>query len=188
MQQPSLYETFKTKLEAVSGECHRASSVREGFELVTRLLHEKGVKTAAIAGKSMEQTWVRMGDLTASLSQAGIGVHTDNLRTAAAEADAGITLGRWAIAETGTIVQTAADVDERLCSSLPPLHLALVSTQSLVPTLAEALKRIHSSPEIPGFVGFITGPSRTSDIERVLTIGVHGPEQFIAVFVEGEVE
>lgn len=182
------YQTFRVKLEAVSGGCHRASSVREGFELVTRLLHEKGVRSVAIAGKSMEQTWVRTGDLTASLSQAGITVHTDSLRAAAAEADAGITLGRWAIAETGTIVQTATDVDERLCSSLPPLHLVLVAAESLVPTLAEALARIHSSPEIPGFVGFITGPSRTSDIERVLTIGVHGPEQLIAVFVDGEAE
>ncbi|WP_206811922.1 LutC/YkgG family protein [Paradesulfitobacterium ferrireducens] len=178
------YQSFRVKLEGVSGECYRVATAAEGIELATHVLQSKGVKSVALAGFFLSEA----GGLASKLAQAGITVHTENLRAAAPEADAGITIGRWAIAETGTIVQTATDVDERLCSTLPPLHLVLLSTDALVPTLAEALKRIHSSPEIPGFVGFITGPSRTSDIERVLTIGVHGPEQFIAVFVEGEVE
>jgi len=45
---------------------------------------------------------------------------------------------------------------------------------------------LHQLPQIPGFVGFITGPSRTSDIERVLTIGVHGPKQLVVIFVDDQ--
>ncbi|MHB1405843.1 MAG: LutC/YkgG family protein [Desulfitobacteriaceae bacterium] len=182
--QSSLYQTFRVKLEGVSGECHRASSPEAAAELITRLLRDQGVKSVALAGSYLS----RAGGLAQHLSQTGLVVHTDQMRAAAAQVDAGITSARWAVAETGTVVQTATDVDERLCSTLPPLHLVLLSTDALVPTLAEALALIHSSSEIPGFVGFITGPSRTSDIERVLTIGVHGPEQLIVVFVDGEVE
>lgn len=184
MAQEHLYETFRAKLEAVSGECHWAPSPGDAAGLVKRILLDKGVKSVALAGVLLSGA----NGLAHHLSQAGIVVHTDNLRVAAAEADAGITLGRWAVAETATVVQIATDVDERLCSTLPPIHLAVVAADSLISTLAELLSLIHSSPQIPGFVGFITGPSRTSDIERVLTIGVHGPEQLIVVFVDGEVE
>ena len=184
-QEQSFYETFRVKLEAVSGECHWASSAGEAAELIKHILQGKGVKSVALTGPLLSGIG---GGLADYLSQAGIAVNTDNLRATAPEVDAGITSARWAVAETGTVVQTATDVDERLCSTLPPIHLAVVAADSLVPTLAEALARIHSSPQIPGFVGFITGPSRTSDIERVLTIGVHGPEQFIVLFIDGEVE
>jgi L-lactate dehydrogenase complex protein LldG len=88
----------------------------------------------------------------------------------------------WAVAATGTLVVDAAQVEQRLVSTLPPIHVAIVASSGLRADLAEVLTQIH--PSQTGYISMITGPSRTADIERVLTIGVHGPERLIIVFVD----
>lgn len=176
----NLYQRFKQELEAVSGECYRVSSRQEANRTILKILWD--IKSPIVLSSS---ALTICGDLAEYLSQAGLSIITDDYWHKAPEADVGITGAYLAIAETGTLVQAAVDVDERLCSSLPPLHLVVIPTQALVGTMAETLERMRDLPEIPGFVGFITGPSRTSDIERVLTIGVHGPSKLVVVFVDG---
>jgi hypothetical protein len=78
----------------------------------------------------------------------------------------------WARADTGTLVEIADAVDRRLVSTLPAVHIALVAIGALLPDLASAISRTDLRRSAYHF--FITGPSRTADIERVLTIGVHG--------------
>lgn len=179
-----LYERFKTKMEAVSGECYRVKTLKEAEELVTKLLKTKGVETVALVDSPLMSGL----NLTELLPLSGVTVYKDRYQEVTPTVGAGITEMRWAIAELGTLVQYAADVNERLCSAFTPIHIALVQTSSLLPDIMKALSVIHSEPQIPGFVGFVTGPSRTSDIERVLTIGVHGPEQLLAVFVDEQAE
>ncbi|MDP4126364.1 MAG: lactate utilization protein [Bacillota bacterium] len=181
-----LYERFKNKLEAVSGECYRTKTSKEAGKLVCEVLQGKGVRTVALLNSSLSQE----GNFIEQLKGAGISVSTDRFREVTPDAQAGITLVSYAIAELGTLVQADADanVNQRLCSTLVPIHVALVTTNNLIPTLMETMATIHRLPQIPGFVGFITGPSRTSDIERVLTIGVHGPKQLVVIFVDEVVE
>ena len=180
-----LYEQFKAKLEVLSGECYRVNTAIEAGELVCKILIEKGIKNVALLDASISQK----GNFAHVLGEEGIIVYMDHFREVTPEAHAGITQVNYAIAELGTLVQADADanVDQRLCSTLIPIHIALVSTLNLIPTLKETMATLHGLPQIPGFVGFITGPSRTSDIERVLTIGVHGPKQLVVVFVDEEV-
>ncbi|AFM42088.1 hypothetical protein Desaci_3184 [Desulfosporosinus acidiphilus SJ4] len=177
-----LYEKFKAKLEAVSGECYRADTEEEAGKLIGTILKEKGVQNVALLEGEISQK----GNLAQQFKDMNIDVITSNFREVTPDAHAGITQVSYAIAELGTLVQADEDanVDQRLCSTLVPIHVALVRTESLIPTLAETMSTIHQLPQIPGFVGFITGPSRTSDIERVLTIGVHGPKQLVVVFVD----
>ncbi|TGE32282.1 lactate utilization protein [Desulfosporosinus sp. Sb-LF] len=181
-----LYERFKTKLEAVSGECYRVETAKEAGQLLCKVLQQKGVQNVALLNASIS----RKGTMENQLGEAGIVVMTDHFREVTPDAHAGITQVNYAIAELGTLVQADADanVDQRLCSTLVPIHVALVSTSKLIPTLMETMATLHRLPRIPGFVGFITGPSRTSDIERVLTIGVHGPKQLVVIFVDEQVE
>ena len=73
-------------------------------------------------------------------------------------------------------------VEKRLVSTLPNIHIAIVETGRLVPDMPAVFANIR--PEQTNYISFITGPSRTADIERVLTIGVHGPEKLIIVFVD----
>lgn len=180
-----LYKRFKAKLEAVSGECYRVHTAVEAGELVCKVMIEKGIKNVALLNSPI----ANKGDFTSQIQGKGIEVYTDHFRQVTPEAHAGITQVSYAIAELGTLVQADQDanVDQRLCSTLVPIHIALVSTSKLIPTLKDAMATIHGLPQIPGFVGFITGPSRTSDIERVLTIGVHGPKQLVVIFVDENV-
>ncbi|MGI1659884.1 MAG: LutC/YkgG family protein [Desulfitobacterium sp.] len=180
MEELSLYERFQTKLQAVSGECYRTQTLAEAEALIAKILKDKGIGTVAMVKSPMAGAM----NLDRSLTDQGITVYTDRYQEVTPTVGAGITEMKWAIAELGTLIQYAEDVNERLCSSFTPLHIALVQTSTLLPDIMTALATIHKEPRIPGYVGFITGPSRTSDIERVLTIGVHGPEQLVAVFVD----
>lgn len=184
-QTNDLYKRFEVKLEAVAGECYRVKTAMEAGELVCKVLTEKGIQNVALLNSSITEK----GKFADLIEKKGIKVYIDRFREVTPEAQAGITQVSYAIAELGTLVQADADanVDQRLCSTLVPIHIALISTKSLIPTLKAAMETIHGLPKVPGFVGFITGPSRTSDIERVLTIGVHGPKQLIVVFVDEEV-
>jgi L-lactate dehydrogenase complex protein LldG len=101
-------------------------------------------------------------------------------RELAAEAKFGISQMQWALANTGTLAEDASAIEQRLVSSLSTIHIALAPTRGLLPDLPTLLTILE--PDKMGYIALITGPSRTADIERVLTIGVHGPERLIIVF------
>ena len=110
------------------------------------------------------------------------GLSFEVTRESAASARVGISQVNWAISNTGTLLQDAAAVEDRLVSTLPSVHVALVPGNGIQPDMAAALKRIH--PRQSRYISMITGPSRTADIERVLTIGAHGPQRLMVIFVD----
>ena len=178
----AIVESFKTRAEAVSAQVQRVATKQLAIELVVRLLRQEGVEDkpdsrAVWAGSPM------IGDAEKQRLQGAVpGLTFDVTRELAADAKVGISQMDWALANTGTLVQTADAVDTRLVSTLPLLHIALVSTAALLPDLPALLERVD--PRQSAYLSFITGPSRTADIERVLTIGVHGPERLIIVMVD----
>ncbi len=92
---------------------------------------------------------------------------------AVATADIGFTGARSAVALTGSIVVDAGRAGGRTVSLLPPLHVALVATETIVATPGD-LWRSMAGP-MPSNLVQITGPSRSADIELIITLGVHGP-------------
>jgi L-lactate dehydrogenase complex protein LldG len=86
------------------------------------------------------------------------------------EAEIGMTLADLGVAETGSLVLSAGPKRHRLASLAPPHHIALLPRANLVQTLDEAMMRLGPRTGV-----FITGPSRTADIEGVLVRGIHGP-------------
>jgi len=112
------------------------------------------------------------------------------LRRVFLEADAGISGANLAIAESGTLVLVSNEGNARLVTTLPPLHIALVTTEKFVETLEQAttlLKALiigSSGLKMTSYVSFITGPSRTTDIEKELITGVHGPEELHIVILD----
>jgi L-lactate dehydrogenase complex protein LldG len=108
----------------------------------------------------------------------------------AAAADLGVTGVDLAIAETGTLVVVSGAGRPRSASLLPACHVAVFGREVLVESLLQAglaLEAWHDgvAPGARGAsINFITGPSRTADIELTLTRGVHGPKEVHAVFVE----
>ena len=103
-------------------------------------------------------------------------------REEAAAAGLGITGADYAVAETGSVVLLPRRGISRLVSLLPPVHIALVRPQDIVESLDDLflLRRLeyHSNGgEMGSYLNFITGPSRTADIEQTIVVGVHGPKE-----------
>jgi L-lactate dehydrogenase complex protein LldG len=97
--------------------------------------------------------------------------------------DVGVSTAQAAIAETGTLVLDSSCERHRLVSLVPPIHIAIVNASAIVETLSDALALLQQK-EISSAITFITGPSRTADIELTLAIGVHGPQE-LYVIVDG---
>jgi L-lactate dehydrogenase complex protein LldG len=110
------------------------------------------------------------------------------LRAVTAEAGLGLTGVDLALAETGSLVLRSGPGRPRSTSLLPPCHVAVFDRGVLVESLAQVsvfLEAWHAHDDgLGGVINFITGPSRTADIELTLTRGVHGPKEVHAVFVD----
>jgi len=106
-------------------------------------------------------------------------------RAFAAEADVGVTTVDFAIAETGTLVLLAGPDRPRATSLLPRVHVALVRLDQVRRRMGETMEEILLRPGgPPSATLFVTGPSRTSDIENDLAIGVHGPAAVIVLLLD----
>ena len=104
------------------------------------------------------------------------------LRQLMIDADIGITGADYAVAETGSVVVLPRAGLSRLVSLAPPVHLTLVRPQDVLDTLDDVflLRRLHyyrNGGDMGSYLNFITGPSRTADIEQTLVVGVHGPKE-----------
>jgi L-lactate dehydrogenase complex protein LldG len=99
--------------------------------------------------------------------------------------DAGITACEAAVAQTGSILVSSATCGGRALSILPPVHVVVVSLDQIVATLGDALDLVRSryAGRLPSMLSFITGPSRTGDIERILVLGAHGPKELLVILV-----
>jgi len=112
------------------------------------------------------------------------------MRKCFAEADVGISGANLAIAESGTLVIVSNEGNARLVTSLPPVHIALVTTEKFVETMEQAVTLIKtlttasSGLKLTSYVSFITGPSKTTDIEKELVVGVHGPREVHIVIID----
>jgi L-lactate dehydrogenase complex protein LldG len=93
--------------------------------------------------------------------------------------DAGITECDALVAQTGSVLITSRSAGGRALSVLPPHHVVLARRAQLLPDLPEAFSFLKQkyAPHYPSFISFITGPSRTGDIERILVLGAHGPKK-----------
>lgn len=100
--------------------------------------------------------------------------------------DVGISNAQAAIAETGTLVLDSDYERHRLVSLVPPVHIAIVNASDIVETLSDALALVRKDKEISPAITFITGPSRTADIELTLAIGVHGPQELYVIVNESK--
>ena len=98
--------------------------------------------------------------------------------------DAAITECDALVAQTGSVLVTSRSAGGRALSCLPPHHIVIARRDQLVPDLpaAFALLKQRYSGKFPSMISFITGPSRTGDIERILVLGAHGPKR-LTIFV-----
>ena len=116
-------------------------------------------------------------------------VSRSTLKTDLEKVSAGITGCDALIAQTGSVLLTAKSGGGRALSVLPAHHVVIAKASQLVPDLPAAFELLERkyAPNFPSFMTFITGPSRTGDIERVLVLGAHGPRKLTVIMLGGEV-
>ena len=172
----------------------RAAGYEEAVEYVTSLATSLGAEWLVRSDQPV------FGELPvdAALKSLGLTVTTvaqeetrtrESLRQEIASADMGLTGADYAVAETGSLVILPRKGLSRLVSLYPPVHLALVRPSEIIESLDDLflLRRLEyhrNSGEMGSYLNFITGPSRTADIEMTLVVGVHGPKEAHLVLLE----
>jgi iron-sulfur cluster protein len=132
----------------------------------------------------------RLGEEVPAQAQALVKVAQRRLRRYFVEADMGISGANAALAETGTLLIVTNEGNSRLVTTLPPVHLAFLGYEKILPGLREAavllqlLSRSAGGQKMTAYVSYITGPSRTVDIELTPVRGVHGPGEVYIILLD----
>ena len=196
-----LCATFAAEANAVGGFATIVRSWDEARTALGQLLRERNLSSALVWQHEVLSR-LRVSDLLAEHSIAKLDYESleqmprDTRRTMILAADVGITSADYAIAETGTLAMFAQPGHERLASLAPPLHIAVIERQQILPDLFDlfavlgeqglnaATEPNTSDTRLPSNVTLITGPSKTGDIELQLTTGVHGPGEWRIIVID----
>lgn len=187
-----LLARFKAELEAVAGVVYRAAP--DGIPALVSRIAREGRLTRVV---TWSEPALGLPDLLPRLRAEGLEVEdgspqlgrpatpeaVESVRRRLDRGEVGLTGADYAVAESGSLVLMSGPGRGRLVSCVPLVHVAilrpghLVASLEEVGVLLEALHRRAAPADSPSSVTFITGPSRTADIELSLTRGVHGPKE-----------
>lgn len=99
--------------------------------------------------------------------------------------DAGLTLADGGLTETGMLALRSSAEQPRSLSLVPPIHICLLETDQCVRNLPEALSHATWARDLPSNLVFISGPSKTADIQQTLAYGAHGPKVLVVILISG---
>jgi L-lactate dehydrogenase complex protein LldG len=178
-----LFDEFALRAQNVSAEVLQVKTPTEFRDTLVKLVKSINAKKVVVVECALSQA----AGIVGALREMDIEVYTDpvDIRNHAETADLGISGVEFGVAETGSVCQDAYSIESRLVSTLPPVHAVLLNSTNIVLGIEEAFGVVSQIFD-HGYVSLITGPSRTADIERVLTIGVHGPSRFIIIAADGQ--
>ncbi len=173
-------DRFRRRFEALGGTFIAAPSAEAAAQPLWEALRGGGIAALLVAegdpaARAVAEAVVPLGRYRLATSA--------DIRQVSPPASAGIQAAEYAIAETGTLVQTSGGHRTLLPGLVTDAHVAVLNPAAFVDRMEECLAALASNP--PRNISFITGPSRTADIELTLTVGVHGPGQVIAVLLGG---
>lgn len=175
---PDLEARFSEALQGGKGEVRRTDDLEGAWEEVDAVLREVGARVVVVNHEPpLDQIVVQRR--WPGCEWHVVGQTQGDLRAFCARADVGLSGAEAALAETGTVVVSSGRGKSRMATLLPPVHLALVPLSCLTPDIFTwAAER---TGEMPANKVFISGPSKTADIEFTLTLGVHGPGRMVVV-------
>jgi L-lactate dehydrogenase complex protein LldG len=177
---PKVGESFEERLALFQ---KNAAELKADFQLLASREELKSALAKISAGENWKRVASHRGEFTDSIFDAlGLPVcftdknyDVDELETC----DVGISECDALIAQTGSVLVTNRSAGGRALSVLPPHHIVLARHEQLLadlPAAFELLKQKYAD-NYPSMISFITGPSRTGDIERILVLGAHGPKK-----------
>ncbi len=167
-----LVALFRAKALALSSSVAEVADVTQVPKAVADYLSSNALPMNAVC-------WPALGNL--DWTRHGV---TMEMRPARETDKVGVTEAFCAIAETGTLMTLSGAHTPPVTSLLPETHIAVLRVSQIVPAMEEAWQRLRETPNYPPrAVNFISGPSRTADIEQTLTFGAHGPYRVHVVLV-----
>ncbi len=166
-------EFFRQNAEALKVEFHACANVSEAIQHVKKLSAAGGWKKIGRHRGELTDSVAQELGLTEVQTDRGYAV--DDLESC----DAALTECEALVAQTGSVLVSAPSAGGRALSVLPPHHVVLARRNQMTPDLGAALQRVQEKykDQFPSFLSFISGPSRTGDIERILVLGAHGPKK-----------
>jgi L-lactate dehydrogenase complex protein LldG len=172
---------FAEELRAVGGELHRCDSMAKACQKLADLVREGDWTVIG----SVDRPLCRQ--LATSLEPENVvWAGPDDTPQSMAKFEVGLIQADMLLADTGTCMVANATQQERIMTYLPPVCFVVAQTDQLVEHMPSAWDRIAPrvvDPDLRGEFVFITGPSRTADIEKILILGVHGPKRLIVILV-----
>ena len=187
-----LVPKFELEFRNVAGSPHRVANRQELdglFRLILKgsppVVLSRNPMLAQLGLESMFRAW-GLEVATWPSPEPGETDVRDGFRRCSFQAEFGITGVDFALAETGSLIVSSRTEGSQLTSLAPPVHVALYRRNQVVGSLEEVLERTAPARfDDPGrSIVFITGTSRTADIEQILIRGVHGPREVWAILVE----
>lgn len=190
-QRAELASTFARELQAVSGRFLGSLSAEKAAASVAALARENSAKSAAVG----EGVVTRMSLFSAALEGAGCALmkprgidkgHEDERAAMIAQfasCDIGVAEAHFAVASTGTFAVMTAEARPSSLTLLPPISVIIVDIDRVLPNLAAAIAGFGVDAISTNRVSFITGPSRTADIEKRIVMGVHGPKMLYGAII-----
>lgn len=179
-------ERFIRNFTAVGGHAARLASMEEAKRFIVEKAREMSAKYVV----RQRQPELDALDLEGALgSGAQVSVWNSeaetNWKVRAAEADFGVVVADHAVAYTGSITVLSSKDKGRSVSLLPTVLMAIIPAERIKTRLGEVLSKFDKAgrEQLPAGIHFISGPSRSADIENDLTIGVHGPGIVYALIV-----
>ena len=167
---------FADNFLAVGGKLTTVKDQKEACQAVQDILDRLFPKEIAVSDSQLVDA------IVSRLETKDAAVHHKASISELFKCGVGITAAQWGIAETGTLVLESAKDCSRLTSLVPDVHVCILQASQIVVTMSEVLTTMRR--ELSPAVTFITGPSRTSDIELTLAIGVHGPRELHLVLID----
>lgn len=204
---PEVLEKFRKKAEIVSAIVSEVDSMAQAIAYTVDLcsqkeacqllmsgcdesLSDKGKDLCELKewGKIIAAPALDAADLAELVKQAGsrqISVITDGMRNHLAGIDIGFTVADYGIGETGTLVLNSSSEELRLATMVSEIHVAVIPKSRIRATAEDMYAELTGyMKHKPNYLAFVTGASRTADIERVLALGVHGPLELHILILE----
>jgi L-lactate dehydrogenase complex protein LldG len=206
-QNPEVLEKFRKKAELVSAIVSEVDSMAQAIAYTVDLCSQKEACQLLMSGceESLSdkgkdlcelKQWGKiiaapglndadMGELVKQAATREISVIKDGMRNHLAGIDIGFTMADYGIGETGSLVIDSSSEELRLATMVSEIHVAVIPKSRIRATaedLYDEIKEFQSRK--PNYLAFVTGASRTADIERVLALGVHGPLELHILILE----
>lgn len=181
MDKANLYQKMKEEAEKIQAIVSDAGTLSDIFKYTVELTKRQGGKTIAVYGLDKEE----VEGLGAMCKENGIELLVPPYRNHLTRIHTALTAADWGVAETGTLVINSSSEDLRIATMLSETHVAFLPQSAIWPDMDSLADHIDTMLKGPAsYLAFISGPSRTADIERVLSIGVHGPKELHILLME----